>query len=197
MSPIDINTNTAYSKSTTTATATVTNNTNTTSSSSGDSLQGKLEWNVVAATYLDITEISLFMISSRILTSCNHYNNNNNNSSSKKNTKAKTATTSSSTNTAATATSADSIETEKIIITVEPTINELLQLLGILAEIENKGLLAYVGEPIWRGIFLVCSMIESGHSGVFCRHVAWVLYDTMKSFNIPMNTLTYGGMYVC
>ena len=67
----------------------------------------------------------------------------------------------------------------------------LLQQLGILAELEKKGLLLFLDEPTWRCVLSSCVAV----GGTLTRQIAWTVYDCLTALNVPFSSETYGAFY--
>lgn len=76
----------------------------------------------------------------------------------------------------------------RVKLLVKP-VSDVLQILGILAEIEEKGILHLLDEPVWRSILLSCAWT----GGSFMRQVAWTIFEIMQTLHVPFGAATYGA----
>lgn len=76
----------------------------------------------------------------------------------------------------------------RVKLLVKP-VSDILQMLGILAEIEEKGLLSFVDEPVWRSLLLSCAWT----GGSFMRQLAWTVYEIIQTLHVPFGAATYGA----
>jgi hypothetical protein len=67
-------------------------------------------------------------------------------------------------------------------------INDLLQILGIVSQIEYSGIQFYLSENIWRAILVCCSVT----GGDVSRRISVLIRDALLSMNIHFDALTYG-----
>lgn len=76
----------------------------------------------------------------------------------------------------------------------ERPLGDLLQMVGILAELEDKGLIVYLDIQGWRAILLACCSLTTTRkdSNPLFRIVAFTVVKTLKQIGIPMNSVTYG-----
>jgi len=70
----------------------------------------------------------------------------------------------------------------------KPT-SDVLQLLGLLAQLEDLNLLSYLEENVWRGI-LTCI---GSTGGDFMRRIACVIYNIMEAYGKTPDAMTFGA----
>jgi hypothetical protein len=71
-------------------------------------------------------------------------------------------------------------------------VGTMLQVMGLLAQAEQLGLLGLLDETAWRGAFMSCAAC----GGAFMRAAACVLWETMRMLGVPPDALTYGQVRV-
>jgi len=67
-------------------------------------------------------------------------------------------------------------------------VNDMLQILGLLAQLESISAIDYMDENVWRCIFVACA--ECG--GDFMRRVACVVYEALRDCRMPLSAATFG-----
>lgn len=78
--------------------------------------------------------------------------------------------------------------TLRILNNVKPN-SDILQLLGIIAELEQVGMLPSLNESIWRGVMVGCGAV----GGTIMRRIVYVLFQCMESVRAKSaDALTYG-----
>lgn len=78
--------------------------------------------------------------------------------------------------------------TLRILNNVKPN-SDILQLLGIIAELEQVGMLPSLNESIWRSLMVGCGAV----GGTIMRRIVYVLFQCMESVRAKSaNALTYG-----
>lgn len=76
----------------------------------------------------------------------------------------------------------------RILNNIKPS-NDMLQLLGIIAQIERVNLLPSLNETVWRSILIACEAV-GGH---IMRRIAYVIFQCMESVRgVSANAITYG-----
>lgn len=76
----------------------------------------------------------------------------------------------------------------RVINQSKPT-SDILQILGLLAQLEDLNLLSYLEENVWRGI-LTCVGTAGGD---FMRRVSCVIYNIMEAYGKTPDALTFGA----
>lgn len=77
--------------------------------------------------------------------------------------------------------------TLRIVNQVKP-VNDILQILGILSQIEYSGIHFYIHENIWRSVLVGCSTT----GGDVMRRISVVIRDCLLSLQFHLDALTYG-----
>jgi hypothetical protein len=67
-------------------------------------------------------------------------------------------------------------------------VSDMLQILGLLAQLESISAIDYLDESVWRGIFVVCAAC----GGDFMRRVACIVYEASVDCRLALSGATFG-----